>query len=68
VLSINLALRQTRLSSVINQSINIRLFDGMIIITTDTNAIVIYIASPGCSNAKYPECPATNDPFIELNF
>jgi len=62
----------TRLLSVqrqlmINQSINIRLFDGMII-TTDTNATVIYTAGPECSKAEYQERPAANDLTIEHNY
>ena len=32
-------------------------------ITTDTNAIAIYIAGLECSEAKYPECPAAYDTY-----
>jgi len=33
--------------------------------TTDTNAIAIYIAGLECSKAKYRECPADNDVYRE---
>jgi len=46
-----------------NQSINIRLFDDTII-TTDINAIAIYIADLERSTAKYLVCPADNDIYI----
>lgn len=50
--------------SYVVQSINIRLFDD---ITTDIKTIAIYIAGLKCSKAKYPECSAANDLFIEHN-
>ena len=36
--------------------------------TTNTNAIAIYIAGLECSKAKHPECPAAYDLFIEQNW
>jgi len=45
----------------INQSIHQYSFIWWHDITTDINAIAIYIADLECSKAKYPECPADND-------
>ena len=45
----------------VNQSINQYSFIWWHDITTDINAIAIYIADLECSKAKCPECPADND-------
>jgi len=50
-----------------NQSINIRLFDGVISQLTQTQ-LRFCIAGLECAMAKYPECPAAYDLSIELNF
>ena len=51
-----------------NQAINQYPFIWWNDITTDTNAIAIYIAGLECSKAEYPECPAANNLFIEHNY
>ena len=51
----------------LNQSINQYSFIWWHDITTDINAIAIYIAGLDSSKAKYPECPADNDIYRAFN-